>query len=174
MSPSPIKFVCSLLIAAALVACGENKTTKVDAAAITSIEQQNREIAERLQAQKAANDAAAAKASEVADRERYVSNLREIVSRWNGLFQQLAGRRANEIGDATTQLQAVRNELVSASTSACTEPRRDAMARSMDAVVALLEEFKASKGEGGAEFARRLSEASAGVQDNNGSLSGCL
>lgn len=174
MTNNLTKLVCTMLVAAGLSACGDSNTAKVDAAAVTSIEQQNREIAARLQKQQAANEAIAATESAVADRERYVSNLREIVSRWNSLFQQLAGRRANEIGDATTQLQAVRNELVSASTSACTEPRRDAMVRSMDAVVSLLEEFKAAKGDAGPDFARRLSEASAGIQDSNGSLSGCL
>ncbi len=163
-----------MLAVAGLSACGERNTAKVDAAAFTSIEQQNREIAERLQAQKAANEAAAAKQSEVADRERNVSNLREIVDRWNRLFQRLAGGRANDLGDPISQLQSIRNELISASTSACTEPRRDAMVRSMDAVVSLLEEFKAAKGDAGPDFGRRLSEASAGIQDSNGSLSGCL
>ena len=142
-----------LLLGACLVACGDEEARKVETVAVKSISQQNQEIAERLQTQKAANETIAVQQGQAGDRERFVRIVREKVERWASVEQQMVGKPANELDEFISQLKAIRSELVSTSTSTCTEPKRDAILRGMDGSLSLLEEFKAKKGDAGTEFA---------------------
>ncbi len=163
-----------MVLAVVLVACGDDNAHKVEAAAVKTISQQNQEIAERLRTQKAANEAIAVQVGQAAERERFVRIIRDKVNRWNEIEQQMVGKRANELDDFIAQLTAVRGELVSISTTPCTEPRRDAILRGMDGATSLLGEFKAKKGVADPDFSNQLGEQINIIQNNSGGLSSCL
>ncbi len=170
-----MKTGCIPLIFAALVltACSEQTATKVEAVAVTSVGMQNREIAERLEAQNSAIEEKEFLEGQIAEKKRLVKLLQEPINRWSALYLQLPGKTAGEIGELISQMQALRVDIGAASTSACTEPKRDAVVSSMDAVGKLLDEFLAAKGETGADYPKRLGEAINAVQNHSTSLSSC-
>ncbi|MEI6737472.1 MAG: hypothetical protein WCL29_03235, partial [Pseudomonadota bacterium] len=93
--------------------------------------------------------------------------------RWLVVYLQLPGKTANEIGELIVQMQTIRTDIGALSTSACTEPKRDAVVSSMDAVGKLLDEFMSAKGEVNADFPKRLGEAVNAVQSHSTALSSC-
>jgi hypothetical protein len=168
-----MKWHLLLIVFLILTGCGEKKPASVEAVPLTSIEQQNREIAQRLEAQKAANEAKALQEAEIADKQRMIRVVQEQVSRWLAAYSNIIGKKANELDEAIAQMQAARSELNAAATSACTELKRNAIVNNMDRVASLLAEFKAANGNMNAEFGTRLGEAVNSVSDAAGTIATC-
>jgi hypothetical protein len=157
----------------ALAACGENKPVAVVADPVTSIEQQNRDIAARLAAQKGANETKSAAEAEVTDRRRLVAAVQEPTARWIAVYEKIGGKRANEIDALLTEMQAIRAELASASTSTCTDPKRAAIISGMDQVSALMAEFKSTNGNVDASFSSRIGSAAESILNAAGAVAAC-
>jgi hypothetical protein len=166
------QIICVALLAA-LVACGENKPVAVEAVPVTSIEQQNREIAERLAQQKGANEAKATAEAEANDRRRMVAGVQEPTARWIAAYQKISGKRASEIEPMMAEMQAARADLASTSTSPCTDPKRVQVLASMDQVTVLINEFKSSNGNVDAEFPNRIGAAAASVSNASSAVAAC-
>lgn len=166
------KIIC-VAVLVLLVACGESKPVAIEAVPVTSIEQQNREIAERLALQKGANETKATAEAEANDRRRMVAAVQEPTARWITAYEKISGKRANEIESMTVEMQAARAELASASTSICTDPKRAQVLAGMDQVTALINEFKSSNGNVDAEFSSRLGNAAAGVSNASSAAATC-
>lgn len=169
-----LKMLPGMLAAIVLIACEKVEPPKVEPVTVKTLSQQSQEIAERLRTQMAANEAISLRQSEAAERARFVRLIREKIDRWARLDQQLVGKRAHELDDIISKLRSIRSELLSTSTTLCTEPLRDATAANMSTVINLLEDFKAKNGVVVANFSDLLGEQSIKIQFNNSELSSCL
>ncbi len=169
-----LKMLPGMLAAIVLMACEKVELSKVEPVTVKTLSQQSQEIAERLRTQMAANEAISLRQSEAAERERFVRLIREKIDRWARLDQQLVGKRAHELDDIISKLRSIRSELLSTSTTSCTEPLRDATAANMSTVINLLEDFKTKNGVVVANFSDLLGEQSIKIQFNNSELSSCL
>ncbi len=163
----------AIFILCALAACSENKPAAVVAVPVTSIEQQNREIAERLTLQKGANESKSATEAEATDRRRAVAALQEPTARWVSAYEKIGGKRPNEIDALVAEMQAVRSELASVSTSPCTDPKRAAIIGGMDQVNTLIAEFKTTNGNVDAGFSSRIASAADVVLGASGAVGIC-
>jgi hypothetical protein len=161
------------LLISIVAGCGDKQPAAVEAAPITSVEQQNREIAERLAAQKSANEAKANAEGQVAERLRFVNLVQEPVTRWRAAFDKLPGKKPSEMDPIVSEMQSIRSELASVSTSSCTEPKLSTVLTSMDQVSTLLAEFKSANGEVKADFSTRLGDAASRVANASGALGEC-
>jgi len=166
----PIIYAALLLV---LVACGENKPAAVETVPVTSIEQQNRDIAERLAAQKGANDAKATAEAEANDRRRTVAAVQEPTARWISAYGKISGKKTNEIEPIMAEMQAARSDLANASTSICTSPKRDQVLVGMDQVAALINEFKSSDGNVDPGFSSRVGNAAVSVSNASSAAAAC-
>ncbi|MEI6738203.1 MAG: hypothetical protein WCL29_06970, partial [Pseudomonadota bacterium] len=78
-TPMKTGWVTMAVVTVVLAACSEQKTQKVEAAAMSSIAQQNREIAERMQTQNSANEEKAFQERLAAERKRLVKLVQEPI-----------------------------------------------------------------------------------------------
>ena len=166
------QIICVALLAV-LAACGENKPVAVEAVPVTSIEQQNREIAERLAAQKGANEIKSTAEAEANDRRRMVAGVQEPTARWIAAYEKISGKKANEIEPMMAEMQAARADVASTSTSPCTDPKRAQVLAGMDQVTALINEFKSSNGNVDADFSSRLGNAASSVSNASSATAAC-
>jgi hypothetical protein len=162
----------ALLAGTLLAGCGEKKPAQVEPVPVTSVEQQNREIAERLAAQKAENEARAAKEGEAAERARFVNLIQEPVKRWAAAYDKMTGKNFREIDPMLAEMQAARNDISAAPVSACTGSKRDGIVAGMDQVATVFNEFKAAKGEQ-SDAGKRAADASLGIYSNFDALESC-
>jgi hypothetical protein len=170
---SSLKMLSIAFIAVLLQAGCSEEPAKVEAVPVTSIEQQNREIAERLAAQKSANEAKANDEGQIAERLRFVNLVLEPVTRWRAAFDKLEGKKPSEMTALVAEMQSIRSELASVSTSSCTEPKLGTVLTSMDQVATLLSEFKSANGEVKADFSSRLGEAASRVVNASSAVGEC-
>lgn len=165
--------ITTLLMCASLGACGEKKNTAVEPVPVTSVAQQDREIAERLAAQKANLEAKSVQEGEAAERQRFVKLVQDPADRWVNAYAQLAGKKAAELDPIIAEFRASRAALATVPTSTCTLPKRDAILAAMDKVLAVMNEFKAVGGNVGPEFATRPGEAAAPLFTHYDALAQC-
>ncbi len=165
---------CAAVAAAALLAsCGEQKQVAVEPLPVVGITQQNREIAERLQAQMVANEIKATQEGEAAERQHLINLLSAPIARWVDMFQQLPDKPLAEVNALATKMQDIQAEMGAVPTSPCTEPKRSEVISGMEAVSALLAEYKTAKAEAVADISKRLGEAFVIVERGAGALSAC-
>lgn len=163
----------ALFLSFSLAGCGESKPVALTAEPVTSIEAQNRDIAERLAAQKAANETKSTAEAEAADRRRTVTALQEPTARWLASYEKLSGKLSSEMDPIISELQTIRAELANASTSICTDPKRSVILSGMDQVNTLMAEFKSKNGIVDASFSSRLSSAAESVLNASGAVAAC-
>jgi hypothetical protein len=170
---SSVVIVCGAL---ALGGCKKQEAAVPPTAnAVTSVEQQNREIAERLQAQKAEIAEGAAKDAAKAERERVVSALRDVATRWNNEFAKINGKLREDLPPILAALRGIRADVNFVPTSACTRPLQSELGAAMDGALAAVEEFRSGNGNPPEELVTRINELGGNsVLGVAGRVSACL
>jgi len=167
-------FVLFVLGTLSLAGCADKKNTAVEAAPMASIQQQDRQIAERLESQKAAQELRSNAESEAAERERLVVALNEPYARWSALFQQVAGKKANETAELVSKMRAVIAELADAPSNECTLPVKTAVVSAIRDAYAAIADFKSAKDDATVSaLSKRLGEAVASADGAVANLTKC-
>lgn len=157
-----------------LNSCGDDKRTSVTPVPMASLAQQDRQIAERLKTENAAQELRSAAEAEESDKARLIAALNDPYGRWNALFQKLAGKKATETAEIVAQMRVAVAELSGAPTNACTVPIKAAIAAAMNDVDSAVAEFKSAEGEAKVNaLSKRLGEAIAAADDAAASLRKC-
>jgi len=129
-----------------LAACGDDKPKAVNAVAVTTVEQLNREVSARLEQQKGAAEKVELAKAEVADRLRFTEVLQGPLDKWGELYGQLPGKQPKEVVEIGAKMLAIRAEMSATPTTPCTFSAREKIFRGMDQVNAVLEAFKGIQG----------------------------
>jgi hypothetical protein len=159
-----------------LSACGKGEkpvTPQVDAVPLKTIAQQDREIAERLAAQKAGLESKSVTATASEDRGQFVAALTDKLAKWRQLYTATSGKTRDDLKTMLPSLAAVRSELAAIDTNACTLPLRDAASAAMGAASSAFDEFVAASGGASPEVMRKLSAAYTEVDRVDADLAGC-
>jgi HAMP domain-containing protein len=156
-----------------LVACSEEKPRQLEAAPVTSVQQQSREIAERFNAEMATQAKAAEVEATKRSRNELVEAVQKPLDKWGELYAQLPGKQAKEINDLAAQMRAIRSEMEAIATNGCTFEARAKIFRGMDDIHAMLGEFNKLTPAGNDSFAVRMGTAEAIAREGARDLLGC-
>jgi hypothetical protein len=141
-----------------------------------SLEEQSRQIADRLAAEKVERDKQSSADSERAEKQRVVSALQAVSSRFRAEFAKLGGKRENaEIAPIADAMQAVRGELGFVSTSQCTRALVDEYGAAMDNAISLLRSgFAVADDDAAVARQQRFNEVNSQLVGLDGRLLACL
>jgi hypothetical protein len=170
--------IISLCVATAigLTACSKEKPAPQAAVQeVTSIEAQNREVAERMQAQKAELEDKASKEGVKTERQRVVDAVLGITQRWIAEYPNVLAKTTEQLQPVLANLRAIRSDLNFVPTSSCTRAIQSELGGLMDGVISALDSFRSdSPNPVSAEFQSQINKGANGVREIEGKVRGCL
>ena len=158
-----------------LAACGDEKPRALNPVPVVTAEQMNREIAARLNEQKAAAEKLELAKAVAADKVRFVEVLKGPLDQWNERFYRINGGTLREMIELGKQMRVFRNEMTAVPTTICTAVPRDTIVRGMDIVLVIIAGVEASKGVVvPADISTKFSEADQTIRQGARELGACL
>ena len=152
------------ILAATLVGCGESappaSTAPVESASEAMLKD-DREIAVRLTAQKAAAEVAFRKEQDRAERQRFNDPFDAINRRWGAGQDDAGGTRRADMAGMIKKLEAIKAEAEALATNECTGKARATLVASMSAEIEALAIFSKEKGDPSPATRQQLEKAAA-------------
>jgi predicted small lipoprotein YifL len=140
---SGVNKVLCLMCLIVLTGCGDKKPANslegADQNAPQPVAAQEREIQQRLEAQKKELEDQQREAASRAGRMQYVEPLLDMSGRWNSLRQAIAYPNPNSnTRELLERMEAVKKEVEAASTDSCTSPVKAALLEHMGLIIAIV------------------------------------
>lgn len=163
-----------LTVLVLLAACSKEKPADTAPAPVTSVESVNRDVAERLQAQKSELADKSRLENEANERKRAVDELRAQTSLWSAEFRKVNGKQRTDLPPIVEGLRAIRRDVSFVATTPCTAAIRTTLTAGMDDGIAAIEEFRTGTGDASPELQTRLTNGLAAAQEADAKLPMCL
>ena len=159
-----IGMLAATFLTTTLVGCGESappaSTAPVESASDTMLKD-DREIAVRLAAQRAAAEVAFRKEQERAERQRFNDPFDAIYRRWGAGLDEAESTRRADMAGMIKKLEGVKAEAEALATNECTGKARATLVASMSATIEALNLFSKEKGDASAATRQQLEKSAA-------------